>query len=73
MHRKGKVSVIELLKPLRNLRYIDSTIFRKLFDTQVKPMLNFGAVVWGLKDNEDMDKVYTMVIKRFFYFKYSTT
>jgi hypothetical protein len=65
MCRKGKKGVIEILRTMRKLHSTDITLFWKLFDTQIQPMLTYAAEVWGLVDNIQMEIVHTYAIKRF--------
>ena len=65
MCRKGKRGVIEIIKSLRKLNAIEFSIFWKLFDTQIEPILTYGAEVWGLISNSQMEIVHTYAIKRF--------
>ena len=38
----------------------------KLFDTQIQPMLNYGAEVWGLEaDHTPIERIHLFAIKRF--------
>jgi hypothetical protein len=63
--RKGRKGVIVILKTLRKLNAMDSSIFWKLFNTQIEPVLTYGAELWGIYDNIDLEKVHTFAIKRF--------
>ena len=64
--RKGKKGVIEILKTMRRLHCADPSLFWKLFDTQVVPLLTYSAEVWGLDENiDDIEKVHTFAMKRF--------
>eukprot|EP00745_Piridium_sociabile_P004303 TRINITY_DN1254_c0_g1_i4.p1 TRINITY_DN1254_c0_g1~~TRINITY_DN1254_c0_g1_i4.p1 ORF type:complete len:981 (+),score=112.61 TRINITY_DN1254_c0_g1_i4:2532-5474(+) len=63
--RKGKKGTIEIIKSLRKLNCIDFSVFWKLFDSQIVPILTYGAEVWGLCNNSGMEKVHTYAIKRF--------
>ena len=44
--KKGGVGIFKLLSSLGER---SPSIFFKLFDTQIQPMLNYGAEVWGLE------------------------
>ena len=63
--KKGKKGTIAIIKTLRKLNCIDFTLFWKLFDSQVVPMLTYGAEIWGPYDNSEIEKVHTYAIKRF--------
>ena len=63
--RKGKRGVIEILKSLRKLGSIDYYLFWKMFDVQIEPIITYGAEIWGLNINSQMEKVHTYAMKRF--------
>ena len=47
-------------------RKISKGVFFKLFDTQIQPMLNYGAEVWGLEaDLKIIERVHLFALKRF--------
>ena len=48
---------MEIQKSLRRLSSSDSTVFLKLFDTQIEPILTYAAEVWGLEDVGQIEKV----------------
>ena len=48
MSQRGKKGVICIFKLLWSIRERPPSIFFKLFDAQVQPMLSYGAEVWGL-------------------------
>ncbi|XP_025113041.1 uncharacterized protein LOC112575401 [Pomacea canaliculata] len=62
---KGKKGVIEILRVLRKLSSNNPSIFWKLFDSQVKPVLTYAAEIWGLYINNPIEKIHTFAIKRF--------
>ena len=63
--RKGKRGVIEILRSMRRLNSIDLSLYWKLFDTQIEPVLTYAAEIWGLEQNIQMERVHTYAIKRF--------
>ena len=63
--KKGRKAVIEILRAMRKLGTIDTSIMWKLFDTQIQPMLSCGAEVWGLSKSIQLEAVHTFAIKRF--------
>jgi hypothetical protein len=65
MCRKGKKGVVEILRSLRKLNSIEPSIFWKLFDAQIEPILTYAAEVWGVSSNTQMENVHTFAIKRF--------
>ena len=64
-YKKGEKGVMEILKCMRKLKSNDYSLFWKMFDTQIEPILTYGAEVWGLFENCEMEKVHTFAMKRF--------
>ena len=63
---RAKKGVIAIFKILWSLGERSPAIFFKLFDTQIQPMLNYGAEVWGLDaDLAPVEKVHLFALKRF--------
>lgn len=62
---KAKRGVIAILKSMRTLNSLDLTLFWKLFDTQVAPILLYASEIWGLIKNDHMEKVHVFAMKRF--------
>ena len=62
---KGKKGVLELLRTMKKLNCTDITLFWKLFDSQIQPIVTYAAEVWGLMENSDMEKLHTYAMKRF--------
>jgi hypothetical protein len=52
---------------MKRLGSIDPTLFWKLFDTQIEPILSYASEVWGLdsKATNQIEKIHTFSIKRF--------
>ena len=65
MCRKGKRGTIEILRAMRNLNSNDQGLYWKLFNTQIEPMITYAAEIWGLSDNQWMERVHLFAIKRF--------
>ena len=63
--KKGKKDVMEIQKSMRRLSSSDPKVFRKLFDTQIEPILTYAAEVWGLEDVGQIEKVQIFAMKRF--------
>ena len=42
----------------------DFWLFWRIFDTQIEPILSYGAEIWGLKHNSEMEKVQAYAMKR---------
>ena len=62
---KGKKGVMEIQKSVRRLSSSDPTVCWKFFDTQIKPILTYAAVIWGFEDVGQIEKVQTFAMKRF--------
>ena len=61
---KAKGRVVSIFRALYKLGKIDMGIFFKLFDSQVKPMLLYGAEIWGMKKREVVEKVHLYACKK---------
>ena len=48
MANRARKGVIDILRTLWRLGDFSATIFLKLFDAQIKPMLFYGSEIWGL-------------------------
>ena len=59
MSQRGKKWVICIFKLLWSIRERPPSIFFKLFDAQVQPMLSYGAEVWGL-----IERIHLLALKR---------
>ena len=46
--RKGKKGVMDIQKSMTKFNTIDPTLFWKLFDTQIEPILTYSSEVCGL-------------------------
>lgn len=64
MSMKAKKGVIEIFKTLWRLGDFSVTIFLKLFDAQIKPMLLYGSELWGLQSHPSIEKVHTFALKK---------
>ena len=51
------------MKTLWGLGDFSATIFLKMFDAQIKPMLLYGSGIWGLK-YKSVEKVHTFALKK---------
>lgn len=62
---KGKKAAFNCIRALRKFSDISKSCFFKLFDIQIQPIMMYGAEVWGAHHVESVEKVHTMVCKRF--------
>ena len=65
--KKGKKGVIDILRTLRKLNCTDITIFWKMFDAQIEPLLSYAGEIWGLYKNNQIEAVHIFAMKRFLY------
>ena len=63
--KRARRGVLAIIKTMRILNTLDSSLFWKMFDTQIEPILTYGAEVWGLRENKPMERVHTFAIKTF--------
>ena len=66
MAARAKIGVVNILKLLWSLGERSPSIFFKLFDVQIQPILNYGAEVWGLEaDLKVFERIHLFALKRF--------
>ena len=61
---KAKGRIVSIFRALYKLGKIDIGVFFRLFDSQVKPMLLYGAEIWGMKQREIIEKVHLYACKK---------
>jgi hypothetical protein len=61
---RAKRKVVEILKTMWRLECFDGSLFFKLFDAQVKPMLLYAAELWGLARYQSIESVHLFACKR---------
>ena len=61
---KAKGRIVTIFRALYKLGKIDTSIFFKLFDSQAKPILLYGAEIWGMKKREIIEKVHLYACKK---------
>lgn len=61
---KAKVRTMQILRCLFRLGDVPSSIFFKIFDAQILPVLMYGAEVWGFQAYGDIEKVHLFACKR---------
>ena len=62
---KAKRSINEILLSLRSLSHFDLSIFTKLFDSKISPILSYGCELWGLHKQTEIERVHLYALKRF--------
>lgn len=64
--KRAKKGVVAILRTLWSIGEHSPVIFFKMFDSQIQPILTYGAEVWGLTNNQEMiEKIHLFAIKRF--------
>lgn len=61
---RAKMITFQLLKTMWRLGSMDLSVFFKLFDAQVKPMLLYASEIWGLKRFDVIEKIHLFACKR---------
>jgi hypothetical protein len=61
---RAKRKVVEIMKTMWRLECFDVSLFFKLFDAQVKPMLLYAAEIWGLARYQSIESVHLFACKR---------
>ena len=62
---RAKKAVIGIFQVLYKLNISSFSIFTKLFDTQVQPILQYGAEIWALDKGTEIEKTHLLALKRF--------
>lgn len=62
---KGKRACVDCVRHLNRLNDISCKCFFKIFDTQVKPVLLYGAEMWGAHRLLNIERVHSFACKRY--------
>jgi len=62
---RAKRAVFCILSNLYKFNKMSMPIFIKLFDSQVQPIVQYGAEVWGFMQGSTVEKVHLFAMKRF--------
>ena len=63
---RAKKGVVGILRSLWSIGDHTPSIFFKLFDSQIQPILTYGSEIWGLcKNQEAIEKIHLFALKRF--------
>lgn len=62
---KAKKVCNDILRSLNLLKCYNLSVFLKLFDAKVQPILSYGCELWGVHDLTDIEGVHTYALKRF--------
>ena len=61
---KAKGKILDLMKTMWSLGSFDSSLFFKLFDCQVKPMLLYASDIWGTTNIHVIETAHLFACKR---------
>jgi hypothetical protein len=62
---RAKRAVLSILNTLFRFDKMTFNIFMKLFDTQIQPIAQYGAEIWGLMSATTTEKVHLFAMKRY--------
>ena len=62
---RAKKAVLGILHSMFKFQNNSVDVFIKLFDTQVQPIVQYGAEIWGIDKGREIEKVHMFAIKRF--------
>ena len=62
---KGKKACYDISRSLNSVNCYDLTVFTKLFDSKVQPILSYASELWGMEDLPNIEQVHTLSLKRF--------
>ena len=62
---KAKRVLVSLLRSLNHLMPMSRSVFFKLFDVKIAPIMLYGAELWGLYDMHDVERLHLYACKRF--------
>jgi len=63
--QKGKRATFDCIRLVNQLKELPRSVFFKIFDTQVVPILLYSSEVWGLQRLENLERVHVLAIKRY--------
>ena len=62
---RAKKAILCILHNMYKFQNDSCDVFMKLFDAQVKPIVLYGAEVWGLSKGPEIEKIQLYALKRF--------
>ena len=62
---KGKKAMVSIFSTLSAYGNLSKTVFFKLFDVKIAPILFYGAELWGTKMYDSLERVHRYACKRF--------
>jgi hypothetical protein len=64
---RAKKAIISILQSMYRFQNNSVDLFIKLFDTQVQPIIQYGAEIWGMEKGKEIEKVHMFAMKRFLF------
>jgi len=61
---KAKGKIVDVMKTMWSLGSFDSTVFFRLFDSQIKPMLLYASEIWGICKVPVIESAHLFACKR---------
>jgi len=61
---KGRAGTMQIIKGLMKVNCLQPKLLFKLFDSQIRPMLLYGAEIWGLQDTQVVESVHLLACKK---------
>ena len=61
---KAKGKILDLMKTMWSLGSLDTSLFFKLFDAQIKPMLLYASEIWGMLRLTAIETAHLFACKR---------
>jgi hypothetical protein len=65
LRNRAKRAVLGIVRAMYKLNCTSFNIFSKLFDSQVQPILQYGAEIWAFENGRDIEKLHLFAMKRF--------
>ena len=62
---RAKKAVISIISCMFRFQNDSIEVFLKLFDSQVQPIVLYGAEIWGLEKGKDIERLQMFGLKRF--------
>ena len=62
---RARTAVVHMCNSLRKLVHVTPTVFFKILDTQIQPVMLYAAEVWGLDDTTTIETVHILALKKF--------
>ena len=59
---KAKAGIVEILTTLWKLGDVTPSIFLKLFDSQIKPILLYGSEIWVMQTNLEIEMAHLFAL-----------